>query len=139
MARSYDIDSILGFHFEESPETLGYDLSSNFSAQVSRALDEKEMTLKELADRMGITQPSLCKMLGPKSNMTMKTVAKIALALGMEVEAPKLSSESKQALIDGIAGMESTRISETMTMHVNKLKMISAAVPDFTVLAAKEG
>ena len=42
---------------------------------------------------MGITQPSLCKMLGAKSNMTMKTVAKIALALGCDVEPPVIKED----------------------------------------------
>ena len=91
MARDYDILSILGVPFEETPATLAYDLSSKVSAQVSRILDEKGMTLKELASKMGIAQPTLCKMLGANSNMTMKTVARIALALGYDVEEPRLA------------------------------------------------
>ena len=139
MARNYDIDSILGFHFEETPETLGYDLSSKFSAQVSQALDEKGMSLKELAGKMGITQPSLCKMLGPKSNMTMKTIAKIAIALDMDVEAPRLLRKNSAANVGEIDGMESSMISKTMALHVNKSRVRRPAAPCYTLSTAKEG
>ena len=57
MTRDYDIESILGVPFEETPETLAYDLSAQFSSQVSQRLDEAGMTLKELSEKMGVEMP----------------------------------------------------------------------------------
>lgn len=96
MARDYDIEAILGIPFEETPETMAYDMSAQFSAQVSAMLDEKGMSYKDLADRMDVAQSTLCKMLGPKSNMTMKTMAKIAMALGCECSAPVIRQEEAE-------------------------------------------
>lgn len=100
MARDYDIEAILGIPFEETPETMAYDMSAQFSAQVSAMLDEKSMSYKDLADRMDVAQSTLCKMLGPKSNMTMKTMAKIAMALECECSAPSI--RQREAERDGI-------------------------------------
>lgn len=97
MSRDYDMSSILGVEFEETPETLAYDLSSKFSSQVMVELDSRGMSMRELAEKMGIKQPTLTRMLGPKSNMTLKTVARIALALGCDVEEPKLEREEPES------------------------------------------
>ena len=88
MDRDYDIENILGTPFEETPKTMAYDMSSQFSAQVSAVLDEKGMSYEDLTDSMGVTKPALCKMLAPRSEMSMKTMAKIAIALGYDLSAP---------------------------------------------------
>ena len=93
MGRKYDVGGLLGGVFEESPETLAFQLSSEFTTGVLLEAGRQGVTLAELARRMGIKQPTLCGMLRDDSNMTLKTVARIALALGCEVEAPRLISK----------------------------------------------
>ena len=133
MSRDYDVEAILGIPVEETPETLAFDMAAQFSAQVSHVLDEKGMTLKELADAMGVAQPSLCKMLGPKSNVTMKTVAKIAIALGCDVEPPALSlpaSDSRESALF-------VPFSDKMSVYVNPARRTREAPGEVTM--AKEG
>ena len=114
MARDYDIEAILGIPFEETPETMAYDMSAQFSAQVSAMLDEKSMSYKDLADRMDVAQSTLCKMLGPNSNMTMKTMAKIAMALECECSAPSI--RQREAERDG---EEKTVTAKNLSLWVN--------------------
>lgn len=135
MTRDYDIESILGVPFEETPETLAYDLSAQFSSQVSQRLDEAGMTLKELSEKMGVAQPSLCKMLGPKSNMTMKTVAKIALALDCDVAAPELRGKRET---EGDPEEASQTIGGCKVLNIRDLQEKRAKI-SVALTTAKEG
>lgn len=51
--------------------------------RIKELLKEKGMTQKELAEKMGITPPTLSVML--KNNMTMATLRKIARALDVDI------------------------------------------------------
>ena len=95
--RDYDMEDILGVCVEETPQTLAYELSADFTAQVMRELDRLDIPLKELAERMGVKQPTLCGMLRDDSNMTFKTVARMACALGCDVEPPRLVGRSERS------------------------------------------
>lgn len=48
-------------------------------------LDEKGMTKKELADRMGVTPTYVGKLLKGKENLSLETIGKIEQALGVEL------------------------------------------------------
>ena len=80
------------------PDTLSYGLSGDFASQVMDELERQGITLAELARRMGIKQPTLCGMLRGTSNMTLKTMARMALALGCTLEAPRLDNRRRACL-----------------------------------------
>ena len=90
MVRSPEAEELFGVELEETPDTLSYGLSGDFASQVMDELERQGITLAELARRMGIKQPTLCGMLRGTSNMTLKTIARMALALGCTLEAPRL-------------------------------------------------
>lgn len=90
MVRSPEAEELFGMELKETPDTLAYGLSGDFSSQIMDELERQGITLAELAKRMDIKQPTLCGMLRGASNMTLKTMARMALALGCTLEAPKL-------------------------------------------------
>lgn len=90
MVKSIEAKELFGAELDETPDTLAFGLSGEFAGQIMDELDRQGLTLSELAKRMGIRQPTLCGMLRGASNMTLKTMARMALALGCSVEAPKL-------------------------------------------------
>ena len=92
MARKDDFKRIFGVDLEETPETLGYHVSSVFMTEVVLMMKRKGMTLADLARAMKIEKSSLCEMLNGKSNLTMKTAAKMALALGCTLVPPFLEN-----------------------------------------------
>lgn len=90
MVRSPEAERLFGAELEETPDTLAYGLSGDFGSQIMDELERQGITLAELARRMGIKQPTLCGMLRGSSNMTLKTMARMALALGCTLKAPRL-------------------------------------------------
>lgn len=104
--REDDFERVFGIPLDETPETLGYELSSQFGTQVLNELKRRGMTLSDLAAKAGVRPPTVSGWLSPESNMTMRTVAKIAMALGCEVIPPQilepgrilLSAESTEGL-----------------------------------------
>ena len=95
MVRSPEAEELFGVELEETPDTLSYGLSGDFASQVMDELERQGITLAELARRMGIKQPTLCGMLRGESNMTVKTMARMALALDCGLEAPRLVGSGK--------------------------------------------
>lgn len=91
MARKYDIESTLGpdFEFELTPEVLAYELSMDYANQVVKHCAETGTTLRELASRMGIGASTLSEKLNGQ-NLTLRSIAAMALALGCDVRAPEL-------------------------------------------------
>lgn len=72
-----------------------YDVASakmalDFEASVFRVMEGQGITEKELAERLGVTPATVSKILSKTSNMTFKTAAKIANALGCVIDAPAL-------------------------------------------------
>ena len=88
--RKEDFKRIFGVELEETPDTLCYELSSQFGNQVLKELKKKNMTISDLARAIGVKPPTVTEWLSPDANLTMKTVAKIALALDCDVLAPQL-------------------------------------------------
>jgi transcriptional regulator with XRE-family HTH domain len=76
--------------FVETPETLSYALTIDFAEQVWDELGRRDMTLKDLAKLMDVTPQTVSRMLSGETSLTLRSVAKIAIALGAEVTAPTL-------------------------------------------------
>lgn len=91
MARKYDIKATLGpdFEFELTPEVLAYELSMDFSNQIIMRCTETGISFGELAALMGIKASTLSEKLNGQ-NLTLKSIAAMAIALNCDVKAPEL-------------------------------------------------
>ncbi len=70
-------------HTEEFQlESLLYTLTEEFH----RRMKELGMTQRELARKLNVTDAYVSKLLSGNANMSLKTLVKLALALGLEVE-----------------------------------------------------
>ena len=53
--------------------------------EVHRAMDEQSVTQAQLAERMGCSQQYVSTLLKGSSNMTLETIARLELALNIEI------------------------------------------------------
>lgn len=81
------------FDVEQTPETMAYAASLDYATDVAREMKRQGLSLKELAGKMGVKPPTLSEKLNGKSNLTFKSAAQIAKALGCDLEAPKLCNK----------------------------------------------
>lgn len=61
------------------------DWSFNIADRIDARLKELGMTQKELANKVGCKEPDVCKWLGGTHNFTIKTLAKISIALDFDL------------------------------------------------------
>lgn len=115
-------------------------LSSDYAATVVVKMREQGLKFKDLAKRMGISPVALSRRLRSE-NMTMKTMAEFALALGYEVDTPEMFSldEEETAVpktsamvvseqLQMVADELSTRVTETVMLVANAFAAIEGAV-----------
>lgn len=69
----------------ESSETRAYEHALDIEFIVHREMKRLGLSKSELANRMGISLQSLSKLLNSQPNMTLKTIAKFELALGIKI------------------------------------------------------
>lgn len=69
-----------------TPRTRAYDHALDISVMIYDLMQEKGLTKTELARRMGISKSNLSNMLNTQPNMTLETIAKFELALGVQFE-----------------------------------------------------
>jgi transcriptional regulator with XRE-family HTH domain len=95
MARKYDVAQMLGndFEFELTPDALAYELSMDFANQVVKPCDKMDLSLTDLSNLLGLSVSTLSEKLNGQ-NLTLKSIAALALALGCDVRAPELIPNS---------------------------------------------
>ena len=59
--------------------------SRHITLQVLRGMDEQSVTQAELARRMGCTQQYVSSLLKGSSNMTLETIARLEIALNLDI------------------------------------------------------
>lgn len=69
---------------------IAYDLALDFSVQVNDILKVMGITRKELSERMGCSRAYVTQILDGHTNLTFKSMGKIAAALQMDIKAPEL-------------------------------------------------
>jgi len=79
----YDNDSYKALEGFETPETKAFEYALDISYEVYKAMQEQGITQKKLADTMGITPGRLSQLLNMQSNLTLKTIARFEMALGI--------------------------------------------------------
>lgn len=70
----------------KSADTLAYDYALELSHLAVSEMSKQGLTKKELAERMGVSPQRLANLLDAQPNMTLKSVAQLALALDIRVE-----------------------------------------------------
>lgn len=97
MSRENRLRSLFGEEFdtEQTPETMAFAASMEFSTQVILEMEGQEISLKALAEKIGVRPSTLCEKLNGKSNLTLKSAAEIAIALDCDLHAPKISKKSR--------------------------------------------
>lgn len=58
----------------------------DFTEAMYIAMEEQDVTRAELARRLGTSQAYITRVLGGHANFTLRTMAKLALALGLQLE-----------------------------------------------------
>lgn len=80
----------------ETSETRAYEHALDIEFIVHREMLRQGLSKSDLAKRMGVSLQSLSKLLNSQPNMTLKTIARFELALGIRI-LPKVSvSYSKE-------------------------------------------
>ena len=87
----------------KSADTLAYDYALELAHLAVSEMSKQGLTKKELAERMGVSPQRLANLLNTQPNMTLKSVAQLALALGICVEfssEPAFSSETQYKCVE---------------------------------------
>ena len=74
--------SLLGF---ETPKTRAFEYALDISGAVYEVMQEQKITQKELAKRMGVSDARMSQLLNMQSNLTLKTIARFEIALGVDL------------------------------------------------------
>ena len=71
--------------------------SRHITLKVLRGMDEQSVTQSELARRMGCTQQYVSNLLKGSSNMTLETIARLEIALNLDILKTALADVDKYA------------------------------------------
>ncbi len=80
---------------EKDPEFVAAELMININNQICIRMKEKDISQYELAHRLGKSQPFISRLLNHGTNMTLKTLAKLSLALDLKIVPPRLLPKEK--------------------------------------------
>lgn len=94
MAMKVTLEELLGSDEIPKPsyENVAAKMALDFEASVFLRLKELGMKRKDLADLLNVSPAAISKSLSEDSNLTLKTMAKIAVALGCEISPIYLKS-----------------------------------------------
>lgn len=81
--KEWDITEAM--QISETPETRAYDHALDIAFMVAEEMEKQNIGKKELAERMGMSLPQLSKLLNTQPNMTLETIARFELALGINL------------------------------------------------------
>lgn len=80
----------------DTSETRAYEHALDIEFIVHREMQRQGLTKSDLAERMNISLPALSKLLNSQPNMTLKTIARFELALGIEIAPHAVMSYSNE-------------------------------------------
>ena len=80
----------------ETSETRAYEHALDIEFIVHREMMHLGLSKSDLAKRMGVSLQSLSKLLNSQPNMTLKTIARLELALGINIVPKDTVSYSKE-------------------------------------------
>lgn len=114
----------------ETSETRAYEHALDIEFIVHREMKHLGLSKSDLAKRMGVSLQLLSKLLNSQPNMTLKTIARFELALGINIVPKVIVSYSKE--LPFLSSNDSVReqwsfSSERPSSHAN-LEMISGGL-----------
>lgn len=80
----------------ETSETRAYEHALDIEFIVHREMLHQGLSKSDLAKRMGVSLQLLSKLLNSQPNMTLKTIARFELALGIKIVPQVIASHSKE-------------------------------------------
>lgn len=80
----------------ETSETRAYEHALDIEFIVHREMKRLGLSKSDLAKRMGVSLQSLSKLLNSQPNMTLMTIARFELALGIKIVPQVIASHSKE-------------------------------------------
>ncbi|WP_307982183.1 helix-turn-helix transcriptional regulator [uncultured Senegalimassilia sp.] len=97
MAMKVSLEEFLGVDEAPKPsfETVAAKMALDFESEVFLHMKKLGIRQKDLAKLMGVTPPAVSKLLSNTSNLTFKTIAKIAVAMGCTVSPITLNQTSE--------------------------------------------
>lgn len=107
-----DQDMTLARYIEEyanDPDFIAEGLSIKVVEEMLECLEEKGMSQSWLADKMGVSRALVSRILNAPPNMTLLTIAKIAVALGMTPDVSLNARGSRPSPVERVA----TTVSES--------------------------
>jgi len=108
MTKAKDLLHILA-EFEESPESVGIDLRLDLADLVIRHLDGQGWTQKQLAQRTGMQESFISRIIHAESNCTFEVAGRIMHALGVRVQLRE-TLLGRQQFLDSVFTAGSDRI-----------------------------
>ena len=97
MAMKVSLEEFLGVDEAPKPsfETVAAKMALDFESEVFLYMKKLGLRQKDLAKLMGVTPAAVSKLLSNTSNLTFKTIAKIAVAMGCTVSPITLNQTSE--------------------------------------------
>lgn len=102
-------------------ENVAAKMALDFEAEVFMRLKKLGLKRKDLAQLLGVSPAAVSKLLSEDSNMTLKTMAKVAVALGCEVAPVRLEE------VGDVSYVDLDDESATATVLVPKEKVLAAS------------
>jgi len=102
--------------FRDDPEYVAEGLALDVVIELGRAMRNQGLTQSELARRIGASPAFVSQTLHGKPNMTLLTLAKFALALGLECSVsltPRPLAESPESMKDATTSVPLSKVSPT--------------------------
>lgn len=84
--RLRDQISALLEEFDKNPDDVLDDVLLDVTEQIAVAMEEKGVTRKELAARMGVKPPVITRLLNGPENTTLRTLLRVAFALDIIID-----------------------------------------------------
>ena len=80
----------------DDPEFIAEGLAMEFAEQIARAMKSQGVTKAELGRRLGVSRAYTTRVLDAPPNLTLLSMAKVALAMGLTVELRVAETSSEE-------------------------------------------
>ncbi len=94
------------FDIENDPEMIAIDVQMDVALEVERLMESEGVTQKELAGKIGVSPARVTQILSGERNLTIKTIVKIATAMGMRPRIDFTAKRKPSSWREAMAKME---------------------------------
>lgn len=95
---------------QSDPAFVAEGVILDVTEQIYAVMDEEGISQQELAERLDVSKSAVSQMLSGDQNISIKRLVKVALALGMTLEAPKLAPFQRPRIEPVYAGHHSASV-----------------------------